>query len=198
MTTASKADETLLGGARQLDDTRMDIVDGDKAEEERVPRTMQEAIQTFFLSAQHCGPPLAALSIVYFATWRLELDGWSSVSLLNDVLPFAAMIAFWSFQEHAMHNHLLHSKFDWLGKQIHKKHHERPFYHVSIDPAPLMLGWLAVAHLLLRSFLPLPVALSATIGYTGAGLFYEWTHFIVHTRVRFKPDSYWQSLKNHQ
>ena len=59
-----------------------------------------------------------------------------------------------------------------------------------------MLGWLLTAHLLFRWMLPLPLALSATLGYAGAGLFYEWSHFIVHTRVRFSS-AYWKNMKDH-
>ena len=161
-----------------------------------VPRTMQQALRTFFLSTEYLGPPLVALTIACLFVWRVVL---APISIVMDVVPFVLMVIFWSFQEHAMHGKLLHSQFDWIGKQIHQGHHDKPYYHVSIDPAYLMLGWLITVHLILRCILPsLPMAISATLGYTCAGLFYEWAHFIVHTKVRFKPNSYWQSLKNHQ
>mmetsp|Transcript_12194 Transcript_12194/g.29618 ORF Transcript_12194/g.29618 Transcript_12194/m.29618 type:complete len:100 (-) Transcript_12194:649-948(-) len=60
-----------------------------------------------------------------------------------------------------------------------------------------MLGWLVVAHVMLRLMLPLPLALSATFAYAAAGLWYEYLHFIVHTRVRFRPNSYWEKMKSH-
>lgn len=41
---------------------------------------------------------------------------------------------------------------------------------VSIDSPPLLLGWLIVAHLILKSILPMHYALTATVGYASAGL----------------------------
>ena len=53
-----------------------------------------------------------------------------------------------------------------------------------IDPPALLLGWLFAAHFIGKSFLPWHLCLTATIGYAIAGLFYEWSHYIVHTRVK--------------
>ena len=120
----------------------------------------------------------------------------SSLQML-DVVLFVATVTFWSFQEHFLHEKVLHSKIDWIGKDIHQSHHEKPFYHISIEPAPLLLGWLFLAHVLLRAILPLPLALTATVAYSSSGLFYVWAHFIVHTKVRFRSN-FWRRVKeNH-
>jgi hypothetical protein len=107
-----------------------------------------------------------------------------------------SMVIFWWFQEHEMHLHLLHSKFDWMGKRIHEEHHEKPYFHISIDPAGLMIGWLAAVHILFRCILPLPLAVSATLGYGLSGLWYEWAHYIVHTKVRPRH-AFWKQMRNH-
>ena len=114
-----------------------------------------------------------------------------------DGFAFVGSIVFWLWQEHVLHSKVLHSKSDWYGKAIHQGHHNKDYFHISIDPAPLMLGWLGVAHLVFRSFLPLPIACSATLGYAGAGLFYEWAHFIVHTKVRPKSKFMKRMRDNH-
>jgi hypothetical protein len=116
-----------------------------------------------------------------------------------DALVFAASVVFWWIQEHVLHQKVLHSTHDWQGKEIHQGHHDKPYYHISIDPAPLLLGWMWTVHVLLRfSPLPLPLALSATLGYSVAGLFYEWAHYIVHTKVPFQRGSFWRQVKeNH-
>jgi len=178
--------------------TSIDLREAAGEDEEAVPTNLQDAVRTFFFNTKYLGPPIAALAIVYLSAWRVELLAQHGPSLAGDGLAFAGAVLFWSFQEHWMHGKLLHSDFDWLGKRIHEGHHRRPYHHVSIDPAWLMLGWLFAAHVLIRAVLPLPVALTATVGYSCAGLFYEWTHFIVHTKVRFRRNSYWQQLKNHQ
>jgi hypothetical protein len=116
---------------------------------------------------------------------------------VTDVSAFSTAVVFWWVQEHVLHLHALHSKFDWMGKEIHEGHHANPYFHISIDPAGLMMSWLLTVHLIFCAILPLPIALSATAGYATAGLFYEWAHFIVHTKVRFRKQSYWSRMKDH-
>jgi sterol desaturase/sphingolipid hydroxylase (fatty acid hydroxylase superfamily) len=41
------------------------------------------------------------------------------------------------------------------------------------------------------------LAVTATIAYASAGLWYEWVHFIVHTRVKFPKNSYFDTCKTH-
>lgn len=101
-----------------------------------------------------------------------------------DWVVFPSTIIFWFFQEHWLHGKVLHSELDWYGKTVHQGHHDKPYFHISIDPAPLMLAWMATAHAIFQFLLPLPVACTATLAYASAGLFYEWSHFIVHTKVK--------------
>lgn len=82
-----------------------------------------------------------------------------------------------------------------MGKEIHESHHQKPYFNISIDPAWLMVAWLATAHALMRVILPLPLALSATLGYASAGLVYEWAHYIVHTRVK-PPNAFWKRVRD--
>lgn len=159
--------------------------------------TMRDAVSTFFLGDYH-GPGMVAMAISGLLLWRGCLGCSSSMGFYaDDVAAALGAVSFWCFQEHWMHRYLLHSDMDWYGKQIHEQHHLKPYHHISIDPAPLMISWLTAVHFLLRVFLPLPLAVSATIGYAVAGLFYEWSHFIVHTKVRFPSNSYWQRMKDH-
>ena len=165
-----------------------------------LPTTMSEAIQTFFWSGDK-GPSFVVLALVYFSVARLTLVVEQAPTTMNLLLMepvvFAASIIFWVVQEHVLHQRLLHSNFDWMGKIIHQEHHNKPYFHISVDPAWMLLGWLATAHLLCRQLLPLPLALTATLGYSLAGLFYEWSHYIVHTKVPLKS-SFWKTVKqNH-
>ena len=158
----------------------------------RIPTDLSEAARVFFLSGDK-GPTYIVSLLFVFFSWRIELQSFH----LLDVLAFSGAVIFWWFQEHFIHQRLLHSSFDWIGKEIHQVHHAKPYYHVSRDPAGLLIGWMLSAHVLLRLMLPLPFALSATIGYSLAGLFYEWAHYIVHTKVRCKS-SFWKRVKeNH-
>jgi hypothetical protein len=164
-----------------------------------VPTTMSEALATFFLSKDIHGPRLVVVLLLGFILQRVQIGWTGNMAPWDDIGVAFSVILFWLLQEHVMHKYLLHSNFNWIGKCIHQEHHERPYHHVSIDPAPLIVGWFAVVHLLLRYVLMLPphLALTTTIAYGIAGLFYEWTHYIVHTRVRFRHGSYWEHVKNH-
>jgi hypothetical protein len=180
--------------------TTMATTPTDFSTPEGSPKTLTQAFYVFFLDKYH-GPRLAALSVAALTAWRCYLAATSasaSVALgVTDVAAFSAAVVFWWLQEHILHLHALHSKFDWMGKEIHEGHHAKPYHHISIDPAGLIMAWLLTTHLIFCAILPLPMALSATAGYATAGLFYEWAHFIVHTKVRFMKQTYWSRMKDH-
>ena len=93
-----------------------------------VPTTMPEAIRVFFL--EHAGPPLAALGIVALTAERF-VGGPLQAS---DAVVAAFAVVLWWFQEHWIHQKLLHSEIDWIGKRIHQDHHEQPYHHVTVEP----------------------------------------------------------------
>ena len=150
--------------------------------EETVPSSWTQALHRFFIG--DIGPPLVVLSISGFLYARLQLSVPFSIA---EVTIFASTIVFWWIQEYFFHRVLLHSPVDWIGKSIHQTHHEKNYFHISIDPPALLLGWLFAAHLMMKSILPWHLCLTATVGYALAGLVYEWSHYIVHTKV--KPPS---------
>jgi len=161
-------------------------------DDQAVPSTLREALRIFFLSGDF-GPSFVVISIMSLIQMRIQLSPLD----VMDVAVFVVAIFFWAFQEYFLHQQVLHSEWDWVGKDIHQRHHEKPFYHISIESAPLLLGWLFTAHMVLRTLLPLPLALTATVAYSTSGLFYEWAHFIVHTKVRFRSP-FWKRVKeNH-
>lgn len=160
---------------------------------EKVPTTMSEALRTFFWGDYHA-PQLVVAGLMALIGWRLQL---TDPVTLSELLIATVTGLFWCVQEHFLHQRLLHSDFDWYGKTIHQGHHDAPYFHISIDPAPLVITWFLVAHALFVLVLPLSSALAATFAYGLAGLFYEWSHYIVHTRVQFSKNSYWRRIKDH-
>jgi len=63
---------------------------------------------------------------------------------------------------------------------------------VSIDSLSLVVPWFLAATALLHLILPAPLAITATFSYTMMGLFYEFVHYLAHTRVTPK----WKFLRN--
>jgi hypothetical protein len=158
-----------------------------------VPTTWSQAYKVFF---QQTGPQLCTLLLLATILGRISLMTQSTLSLVDGGILLGTMIV-WCFQEHVLHAKVLHSDMDWYGKTIHEQHHNQPYHHISIDPAWLMVTWMMVVHVIFRCMLPLPWALTATIGYTLAGMWYEFVHYMVHTKVRFSPHSYFAKLKTH-
>lgn len=164
------------------------------SQEPPVPKTLREAFKVFFFGAKH-GPRIVVASIIGLAAYRMTLLPAFSVS---ELILAVSVVGFWCIQEHVLHRQVLHSQADWWGKRIHQGHHDRNYFHISIDPAPLMISWMSIASM--GFFLALPtkeLAISASVAYSVAGLWYEWTHFIVHTKVRFRPNSYFDVCKTH-
>ena len=153
-------------------------------DDQLVPSTWNQALHHFFL--KDIGPPLVLLTISGFIYTRFQLLSTTPFSI-TELAIFSSSILLWWGQEYVFHRVLLHSPFKWIGKSIHAAHHDKNYFHISIDPPALLLGWLFTAHFLIKALL-LPqyyhFCLTATIGYSLAGLVYEWSHYIVHTKVK--------------
>mmetsp|Transcript_21970 Transcript_21970/g.28870 ORF Transcript_21970/g.28870 Transcript_21970/m.28870 type:complete len:281 (+) Transcript_21970:127-969(+) len=163
----------------------------DVAVDSSVPSTMTEAVNRFFFGTEN-GPRIILVLITGMVTSRISVGSFTMI----DTVLFLGTTVFWWFQEHFLHQKLLHSQTNWIGKEIHQSHHDNSYFSVSIDPAPLMVGWLLVATLVFRAILPEPLSLTASIAYACAGMFYEWTHYFVHTRVK-PPNEFWKRVRDH-
>lgn len=121
-----------------------------------VPRTLSAALWMFFT---HPSILLILCGLAGLVAGRFSFSGPSS-SLLQIFLECSLVlftIVGWILQEWFLHRLLLHSSFDWFGREIHAQHHALPFYHVSIDP-PLIVGiWGAIACILGWVFVPQPL-----------------------------------------
>ena len=145
-----------------------------------VPTTRSQACAKFF------GHPTAqficcALALALGTRARL------GAATGADAIAGVATSIFWSLQEWAIHERLLHSKTPWFGRDIHRWHHELPYYHCSLDGIGIATAWFSVVALLLVSFgvltSSLPECLTSLAVYTSCGLVYEAAHYLAHTRV---------------
>lgn len=150
-------------------------------------RTHREAVRVFFSRKS----PRAIR--------KIAIGTWLARAVLGppgprDLVAAAAAIAVWPVQEWFLHKYLLHLKpttiagvrIDPSFARAHRKHHVDPR---QIDTTLLPLatirgaGPLAAAGWLL-AFGPSRAALTGMATYSTMALFYEWTHFIVHTNVK--------------
>lgn len=153
------------------------------------------------------------------AGWRLWLGGFS----VWDPLLAAVLISVQPVTEWLIHVFLLHFRprrlgpitLDFVASADHRSHHADPhdptYWYIPIRTGVVGFAFVAgVAHLLL------PPGLAATAVFTalGLGLFYEWTHYLVHTSYRprgawfrrlarhhrlhhFKNEHYWMGVTMH-
>jgi hypothetical protein len=164
-------------------------------------RTRGQALRVFF---SRKGPRtlLGAAATTWAARLALGPPGPS------DLLAAAAAIGVWPFQEWLLHKYVLHLEprtvagveIDPMFARVHRTHHADPRdIDTTLLPMQVIVGsmpFAAGAWLLL--FGPRPAAVTAMATYSTMALFYEWTHFIVHTNV--KPlTSYGQHVRrNHR
>eukprot|EP00277_Geminigera_cryophila_P030443 CAMPEP_0173063606 /NCGR_PEP_ID=MMETSP1102-20130122/4486_1 /TAXON_ID=49646 /ORGANISM="Geminigera sp., Strain Caron Lab Isolate" /LENGTH=198 /DNA_ID=CAMNT_0013930445 /DNA_START=426 /DNA_END=1022 /DNA_ORIENTATION=+ len=154
---------------------------------------MEEALHRFFLGPEPAPRFLCAAMLICSALRfgsGMDMVGW------DDALVVGVVGVFWAFQEWWLHKFLLHAPFKWLGTNIHVGHHDRAFYHVSIDSMSLVLPWFFTASLVLHLVLPAHLAMTATTTYTIMGLFYEFVHYLAHTKVQPKS-KFLRNIKTH-
>lgn len=92
---------------------------------------------------------------------------------------------------HLVHGQLLSSRTPTLvaGRDIHIKHHNAAYFHVSIDGPELILpAQILVFALFWTMFEDKAYSLTACATYYMMGLLYLWTHFLVHTHVVPRSD----------
>lgn len=147
-----------------------------------VPTTMRGAASMFFAH------PTPRLIVALLALSLAVRVGMGVPAGLADAAVAAATSIGWWLQEWVLHDKLLHSQHSWFGEQIHRRHHDLPYFHVSIDGVQLAAAWFVSVALLLAATaaagaLSAPLGATALVFYTLWGGVYEWSHFLAHTRV---------------
>lgn len=142
-----------------------------------VPTTLPRAVARFL---REPSVALVCSAIAAGAIYRLKRPFAPA-----DAVVALLVAAGWILQEWVVHRYLLHCPTKWLGSTIHARHHAIPFHHVSIDGPRVILPAMAASAALFRLLFlrSSELALTATLAYYGMGLLYEWTHYLVHTRV---------------
>lgn len=167
------------------------------------PETSTRAISDYRTAllawSRHASPRLILLFVLAAVALRSTLGAWQWMDLGMMVLGAAV----WPFLEWFLHKYVLHVRPRKLfGRTIdpefarrHRAHHREPwrpelivlppYVHLTFGPVLLAVGWWLAPHTAL--------AMSALIGYGLAALNYEWTHFMVHTRIQ-PQNRYYQGL----
>lgn len=160
---------------------------GDNTNDGSKIRTHRQALRVFF---SRKGP--RTIAGIAAGSWLARLVlGPPGIS---DVVAAAAAIGVWPFQEWVLHKYVLHLEprtiagrhVDPMFARAHRTHHADPRdVDTTLLPPQVIVGVAPVATAgWLLAFGPRPAAITAMATYTTMTLFYEWTHFIVHTNVK--------------
>lgn len=165
------------------------------------PTTVREAVAAFFTYPS----PIILAGLVIGS---LILRGFFSPLGYSDILVALTPVLIWPFLEWFLHRYLLHLQpvrflsttidFDFAKK--HRTHHHQPWrptfiflpVYLHIVMAPLLTAgafWL----------LPRPgLAASWMAALAAMALVYEWTHYIVHSRIRPRSRFAQRLFHNHR
>lgn len=165
------------------------------------PRTLAEAWRVF---VRHGSPRIVLAALAVAVVARLAVGQWSAW----DLLPVAALLAWWPVQEWLIHVFILHYKprrvfgrtLDFAVPRKHRAHHRRPWdvailfipMHSFVYSLPLLVGlWFAVTP-------STPLALSGLVAHLVLTAHYEWVHFLLHTRYQPRSAWYQRLWRNHR
>jgi hypothetical protein len=162
--------------------------------------TGRQAVRVF---ASRPGP--RAIAATAALAWMVR--GGLGGAGVGEALAIAAVVAWWPLQEWLAHRYLLHLRprttrlgtLDPLFARRHRWHHEHPGdVDGTLLPPAVIYAAIPLAGALFAALLgPRRSALGAFAAYSTAALLYEWTHFIVHTRVPARG-AYFKALRrNH-
>ncbi|MHA7835761.1 MAG: sterol desaturase family protein [Algiphilus sp.] len=162
----------------------------------RALATYRDALRAW---SRHASPRLILLFVLAAVALRSTLGSWH----WWDLALMAVGAAVWPFLEWFLHKYVLHVRpRRWFGRTVdpefarrHRAHHREPwrpelivlppYVHLSFGPVLLAAAWWLIPNS--------AMAFSALVGYGLAALNYEWTHFMVHTRIQPR-NRYYQGL----
>ncbi len=165
------------------------------------PRTLAEAWPVFI---RHGSPRIVLAALAMAVAARVALGDWSAW----DLLPLAALAAYWPLQEWLIHVFILHYRprrvlgreLDFHVPRKHREHHRRPWeIDILFIPTHSLVTGLPVLALLWFAAAPTAaLALTGLVVHLTLTAHYEWVHFLLHTRYQPRTTWYRRLWRNHR
>lgn len=162
-----------------------------------LPKTFREAILTFM---RHSSTKFVMTILPALVISRLTMS--VPITILKDLPVAIAVYVLWYLQEWTVHYYMFHGgeKFRSVYPfQFHDLHHDLPYFYVTIDSMKTQIVWLTCAAILAATVVILGASKALTVTalttYTMLGQFYEFSHFLSHTKVPLS--GYFQTVRTH-
>lgn len=163
--------------------------------------TLRDAARGF---VDHPSPWMIASMLVGALVARLLVGGWR----WTDALVPVVMVAIFPFVEWVVHVFVLHWKPRHLGRVeldslLARKHRE---HHADPRDIPLVfIPWQVLAKLIpvyvavaLLAFPRVGLGLTALVSLGVLGMFYEWTHYLIHSDYKPRSKAFRAVWRNHR
>ncbi|CAB9514124.1 expressed unknown protein [Seminavis robusta] len=150
------------------------------------PKTMADLILGYLT---HGAGGFITFVLVNTILFRLCLCG--SPPGIADLIAIAAARLFWEAQEWAVHSAWFHGDEDGRAMDMfknHDRHHDIPYYHLSVEPLRLAVVWffvvlgISTAAVNVLGASPAIVATSFA-SYQASALTYTFLHAVCHSRI---------------
>lgn len=104
--------------------------------------------------------------------------------------------AAWVVQEWFIHAKLFHGNVEWYGKDVHTGHHATPYHHITIDGLDLVAPAMLASLVIFTAVAGYGTGPCAALAYWSMGLFYIFSHYLVHTRC-VPRSKFWRHMRQH-
>ena len=163
--------------------------------------TLRSAFGEFW---RHPSPWLIALPLAASLITRLSLGEWQ----WTDALVVAILLTISPLIEWLIHIGILHWRprrvgkvtIDWILPRDHRRHHRDPRdIPLIFIPWPVLIGLLpTLVAIAVLAFARIELGLTFLLTVTAFLLFYEWTHYLIHTDYKPRHRPYRAVYKNHR
>lgn len=158
--------------------------------------SLAEALRVFF---GFPGPRNLAITGVVASLGRALLGPPG----LSDVAVCAGVGVYWPIQEWVVHKYLLHVKprpgFDPWFARVHRAHHRTPSdVELTLLPPRILRVAIPTNAALWLLLSPARTGLTGIAASSFTALFYEWSHFLVHTSYKPRSARFRRIRKNHR
>lgn len=174
----------------QQDPTILNLLEANAGVSSEIPTTVLGLTKTYLTKG---GGGFIVFSMLVAFLFRMSLIPVSPLGV-GDILCIIGTRIFWQAQEWLIHSRWFHGGDNLRALSLfksHDRHHDLPYYHVSVEPLRLAVVWWACIFVPLTlsvKFLRVPASMASTVflTYKFSAFLYSFLHMMCHSKIVFK------------